>query len=158
MGFLKIQLFHRHFSKILPKHSRTSTERSTTFQWHSPKIYGYFFVDCNDFPWQKYTKQQGCRSYQQQKIEKVTWHCCWSISNMNLNQLIFTWKGRYLVLALFASINNSLTMISRRAMWHHLYIGLAYQNCFSHAVLVLMALSMALSNFVKGTIRSNAIH
>ena len=27
-GFLKIQLFHRFFSKILSKHSRTLTERS----------------------------------------------------------------------------------------------------------------------------------
>ena len=36
------------------------------------------------------------------KIKKVTWDRCWSISIMNLDQLIFTWKGRYLVLALFA--------------------------------------------------------
>ena len=29
--FLKIQLFHRYFYKILPKHFRTLTERSTPF-------------------------------------------------------------------------------------------------------------------------------
>ena len=40
-----------------------------------------------------------------------------------------------------------------RAMWHHFYIGLVYQNCFDHSLLVLMALFMVLSNFVKGTIR-----
>ena len=32
-----------------------------------------------------------------------------------------------------------------RAMWHDFYIGLACQNCFAYSVLVLMALSMALS-------------
>ena len=39
------------------------------------------------------------------KIKKVTWHRSWSISIMNLDQLIFTWKGPRLVLALFASIH-----------------------------------------------------
>ena len=51
------------------------------------------------------------------------------------------------------NINNSLTMISMRVMWHHIYIGWVCQNCFAHSVLVLMALFMVLSNFVKGTIR-----
>ena len=37
------------------------------------------------------------------KIKKVTWRRCWSISILNLDQLIFTWKGQHLVLALFAS-------------------------------------------------------
>ena len=31
-------------------------------------------------------------------IKKVTWHRCWSISIMKLDQLIFTWKARFLVL------------------------------------------------------------
>ena len=56
------------------------------------------------------------------------------------------------------NIKNSSTIISMRAMWQHFYIGLACQNCFAHSVLVLMALSMALSNFVKGLMRSNTIH
>ena len=34
------------------------------------------------------------------KIKKVTWHRCWSVSIMNLDQLIFNWKGRYLVLVI----------------------------------------------------------
>ena len=37
------------------------------------------------------------------KVKKVTRHRCWSISIKNLDQLIFTWKGRHLALALFAS-------------------------------------------------------
>ena len=41
-------------------------------------------------------------------IKKVTWHRCWNISIMNLDQLIFTWKGRHLVLALFASSRRNL--------------------------------------------------
>ena len=56
------------------------------------------------------------------------------------------------------NINNSLTMVRMRVMWHHFYIGLACQNWFAHSVLVLMALSMSLSNFVKSPIRSNTIH
>ena len=55
------------------------------------------------------------------------------------------------------NITNSLTMISMRFKWYHFYIGLVCQNCFAHSVLVLMALSMGLSNFVKGPIRSNTI-
>ena len=35
---------------------------------------------------------------------KKTWRRCCSVSIMNLEHLIFTWKGRHLVLALFASI------------------------------------------------------
>ena len=35
---------------------------------------------------------------------KKTWRRCCSVSIMNLEHLIFTWKGRLLVLALFASI------------------------------------------------------
>ena len=52
------------------------------------------------------------------------------------------------------NISNSLTMISMRVMWHHIYVRLVCQNCSAHSVLVLIALSMALSNFVKGPIRS----
>ena len=55
-------------------------------------------------------------------------------------------------------INNSLTMISSRVMGHHFYIGLVCQNCFPHSVLVIIALSMAFSNFVKGPLRSNTMH
>ena len=51
------------------------------------------------------------------------------------------------------NINNSLTMISMRVMWHQFYIGLVCQNFFAHSLLVLMTLFMVLSNFVKGTIR-----
>ena len=40
---------------------------------------------------------------------------------------------------------NSLTMTSMRAVWHHFFIWLVYQNCFAYLVLVLIALSMALS-------------
>ena len=58
------------------------------------------------------------------------------------------------------NISNLLIMISMRDMWHHFYTGLVCQNCFAYSVLVLIALSVsvALSNFVKGPIRSNTIH
>ena len=36
-------------------------------------------------------------------------------------------------------------------------VGIVRQNCFAHSMLVLMALFMALSNIVKGPIRSNTI-
>ena len=55
-------------------------------------------------------------------------------------------------------INNSLTMISIRVRWHHVCLGMVCQNCVAHFVLVLMVLSLALSNFVKGPIRSNKMH
>ena len=45
-----------------------------------------------------------------------------------------------------------------RIVSDHFYIGLVCQNCFAHSVLALMALSLALSNFVKGPIRLNTIH
>ena len=51
------------------------------------------------------------------------------------------------------NINNSLNMISMRVMWHEFYIRLVCRNCFAYSLLVLMALFMVLSNFVKGTIR-----
>ena len=38
------------------------------------------------------------------ETNKVLWHRCWSSSILNLEQLIFTWKGQQSVLALFASI------------------------------------------------------
>ena len=43
-------------------------------------------------------------------------HRCWSPSIMNLEQLIFTWKGRQLVLALLSSINYIiiLTLFKRQ--------------------------------------------
>ena len=57
-----------------------------------------------------------------------------------------------IVVARITNINNSLTIISMRIMSDHFYIGLVCQNCFAHSVLALMALSLALSNFVKGPI------
>ena len=63
-----------------------------------------------------------------------------------------------IVTTCITNINNSLTVISMRVMWHLFYIGLVCQKCFAYSVLVLIALSMALSNFVKGPIRSNTIH
>ena len=51
-----------------------------------------------------------------------------------------------------SNINNLLTMISMRVTWDHFYIRLVCQNWFAHSVLVLVALSMALSNFVKGPV------
>ena len=41
------------------------------------------------------------------ETKKVMWHRYGSLSIMNIEQLIFTWKGRYLVLALYASLRNS---------------------------------------------------
>ena len=51
----------------MPKYFRTPTERSTPFI--DTRLKFNDFVDCNDFPWQKHTKQQGSRCYQQ-KSEK----------------------------------------------------------------------------------------
>ena len=66
------------------------------------------------FPWQKYTRQ-----YVSPCIKKSVRDCSLSFMNlqqsvftwkgqsfMNLEQSIFTWKGGHLVLALFASINK----------------------------------------------------
>ena len=50
-----------------------------------------------------------------------------------------------LVATSITNINNLLAMISMRAMRHYFDIGLIYQSCFAHSVLVLIALSMALS-------------
>ena len=52
------------------------------------------------------------------------------------------------------NIYNSLTMISKSAMWHHFYIGLVCQNCFAHSVLVLIALSFGAFYFVKDPIKT----
>ena len=46
------------------------------------------------------------------ETKKVIRHRCWSLSIMNLEQLIFTWKGRHLVLALFASIKHKWMVYS----------------------------------------------
>ena len=43
------------------------------------------------------------------------------------------------------NVNNSLTMISMTAMLRHFYTGLVCQSWFALSVLVLIALSMALS-------------
>ena len=40
------------------------------------------------------------------ETDKVMLPCCWSPPIMNLEQLIFTWKGRQLLLALFTSDNK----------------------------------------------------
>ena len=54
-------------------------------------------------------------------------------------------------------------MISMRDMSHYFYVGLACQNCFAHSVLVLIAISMALSLPIKKSLnailkRLNTIH
>ena len=54
-------------------------------------------------------------------------------------------------------ISKSLTMISMRVVTPFLYRAGLPKN-FTHSLLVLMALSMVLSNFVKGPMRSNTIH
>ena len=75
----------RYFQNILPKFQNAYLEKCT-FQWHLSEIYRYFLWDVTN-----------------KETEKVMWHRCWSPSIMNLGQLIFIWKGRHLVLALFAS-------------------------------------------------------
>ena len=56
-GFLKIQLFHRYFEKILPKQNNNAYWEKYNFQWYLCEIYGNFLWDYNNFPWQKCIKQ-----------------------------------------------------------------------------------------------------
>ena len=60
------------------------------------------------------------------KFKKFTWRRCSSISIMNLDQLIFTWKGRHLVLALFTSyieIQSHVQRVFRCCYgWKHLLV------------------------------------
>ena len=65
---------------------------------------------------------------------------------------------KIIVATRITNINNSISMISMRANWHHFYIGLVCQNCLAHSVvLALMTLSMALSNFVKDSIKHDTL-
>ena len=96
-GFLNIQLFHRYFEKILPKHSRVLTERITPFS-------DLFFCEIVIIFLGRNTPNNMFLDVKNKETKKVMWHRCWSPSIMNIEQLIFTWKGRHLVLALFASI------------------------------------------------------
>ena len=84
-GFLKIYFFPQVLSKHFAKIPERLLEKCF-FQWHFSEIYRYFLWDVTN-------KETG----------KVMWHRCWSPSVTNLGQLIFIWKGRHLVLALFAS-------------------------------------------------------
>ena len=100
-AFLKIQLFHRYFQKILLKHSRTLTERGTSFSDACLKCTAIFrkivmIFLARNVPIIKFLDATN------KETKKVMWHRCWSSSIMNLEKLIFTWKGRHLVLPLFA--------------------------------------------------------
>ena len=62
---------------------------------------------------------------------------------------------KLIVATRITNINNSGTMISY--VTPYLYkVGMS--KLFAHSVLVLMAPSMALSNFLNGPIRSNTVH
>ena len=101
-GFLKIQLFHRYFEKILPKHSRMLTERSTPFSDTCLKFTAIFCEIVIIFLGRN-TPNNKFLDVTNKETKKVTWRRCWSPSTVNLDQLIFTRKGWHLVLALFAS-------------------------------------------------------
>ena len=119
-GFLKIQLFHRYFKKILPKHSRMLTERSTPFSDTCLKFTGIFCEIVIIFLGRN-TPNNTFLDVTNKATKKVMWHCCWSPSIMNIEQLIFTWKGQHLVLALFASIwikHNKILENHSDFLWH----------------------------------------
>ena len=99
---LQIQLFHRCFQKILPKHSRTFTERSTPFSDTCLKLTAIFLKIVIIFLGRN-TPNNKFLDVANKETKKVTWHGCWSPSSMSLEQLIFTWKGWHSVLTLFAS-------------------------------------------------------
>ena len=73
-----------------------------TCQWHSPEIYGYFSLIVIIFLGRHRPNKENLDA-NNKKIKKFTWRRCSRISIMNLDQLIFTCKGRHLVLALFTS-------------------------------------------------------
>ena len=84
------------------KHSRTLTERRTPFIDTCLKFAPIFrkiviiFLSTN-------TPNNKFLDVTNKETKKVMWHRYKSPSIMNLEQLIFTWKRRLLVLALFAS-------------------------------------------------------
>ena len=54
-----------------------------TFQWHLPEIYVLIVLGRN-------TPNNKFLDVANKETNKVMWHCCWSPSIMNLQQLIFT--------------------------------------------------------------------
>ena len=101
--FLKMLLFHRYFEKVLPKHSRMLTERSTPFSGTCLKFTTIFCEIVIIFLGRN-TPNNKFLDVTIKETKNFIWHPYWSPSIMNMQQLIFTWKGRHLVLALFVSI------------------------------------------------------
>ena len=88
-----------HFSKVHLKDFGETFQnpllREVQLQWHLHDIYGYF-------PLAEIHQTISFSMLQTKKIKKSVRDC--NLSFMNLEQLILTWKGWHLVLALFASI------------------------------------------------------
>ena len=78
----------------MPKHSRTLTARSTPFS-NICLTFTAIYGDCNT--------PNKFLDVTNKDAKEVMWHSSWSLSIINLEQLIFTWKGRHLVLVLVAS-------------------------------------------------------
>ena len=74
-GFLKIQLFHRYFEKILPKHSRMLTERSTPFSDTCLKFTAIFCEIVIIFLGRN-TPNNKFLDVTNKETKKVMWHRC----------------------------------------------------------------------------------
>ena len=99
--FLKVQLFHRYFWRILLKYSRALTEKSIPFSDIYLKFLGNFCKIVIIFPGRntnnkvsRCSKQRYYQSHEALLLKYII---------MNLEQVSFTSKRWQLVLALFAS-------------------------------------------------------
>ena len=111
-GFLKIQLFHRYFEKIFAETFQNACWEKYTFQWHLSESYSYFLWDCNNFPWQKYTKQYFSWCYKHRNWKSHVASLLKSIY-YEYRAINLYLEGRHLVLALFAiAIYNSSKIIA----------------------------------------------
>ena len=79
------------------------------------KVFNWLSI-CSQFYYHAKPKSVNlsCKSGCYIQIKKVTWRRCWSLSIMNLEPLIFTWKGQHIVLTLF--VNTMLWVPNFRAV------------------------------------------
>ena len=85
-GFLKIQLFHRYFKKdFVEKFQNAYWEKYTCLKFRAVFRKIVIIALVRNTPNNKFLDVTN------KETKKVTWHCCWSVSIMNLEQLIFTW-------------------------------------------------------------------
>ena len=87
----------------MPKYSRNLTEWSTPFSNACLKFMVIFHKIVIVFLGRN-TPNNKFLNVTSKETNKVMWHYCWNPSIINMEQLIFTWKGRQLLLVLFASI------------------------------------------------------